>query len=153
MPPRILTVRRQARSCTHFLAAASTGAARVSASSLSLSISVKVPVLDAMKGRHFIGRVLHVLLVLSLIYTLLRLLYWSFSRLADDAQQGNFAPHPASDVDSAEPEKLSPQKIAESLNTLWLSYDLDHCRNVCEASRVACRLRDCWYVQGVKSWD
>ncbi|KAF2437584.1 hypothetical protein P171DRAFT_491926 [Karstenula rhodostoma CBS 690.94] len=102
-----------------------------------------------MKGRHLLGRVLHVLLVLSLIYTLLRLLYWSFLRLAEDAQQGNFAPHPMSD----DPEKPSPQKIAESLNTLWLSYDLDHCRNVCEASRVACRLRDCWYVEGVKGWN
>ncbi|KAF9732598.1 hypothetical protein PMIN06_009494 [Paraphaeosphaeria minitans] len=106
-----------------------------------------------MKGRHLLGRVLHVLLVLSLTYSLFRVLYWSFSRLADEAQQGNFAPHSVSDAESAGPEKSSPQEIAESLNTLWLSYDLDHCRNVCEASRVACRLRDCWYVEGVKSWD
>ncbi|KAL1597691.1 hypothetical protein SLS60_008177 [Paraconiothyrium brasiliense] len=88
-----------------------------------------------MKNRHVLGRILHVLLVLSLSYALLRVLYWSFMLLADDAQQANLAPHPESDVEKTESDKPNPQKIAESLNTFWLTYDLDHCRN------------------GVKSWD
>jgi hypothetical protein len=64
-----------------------------------------------MKSRYLLGRVLHVLLVLSLTYALLRMLYWSFSRLADDAQHANFAPHPVSDAESDEARRPSPQKI------------------------------------------
>lgn len=64
-----------------------------------------------MKGKYILGRVLHILLVVLLTYTLLRLLYWSFSQLADDARQGNFAPHPVNDAENMEPQKPSPQKI------------------------------------------
>ncbi|KAF1968890.1 hypothetical protein BU23DRAFT_255153 [Bimuria novae-zelandiae CBS 107.79] len=109
-----------------------------------------------MRSRQILGRALHALLVLTLSYLLLHVLYWGFTLLAEDARQEHAAQHPVSNVENIEDvgnDKPTPQQIAESLNTVWLSYDLDHCRNVCEASRVACRLRDCWQVPGVKTWD
>jgi hypothetical protein len=44
---------------------------------------------------------------------------------------------------------------AASLNTIWDTWDeaYDHCENICEASWVACRLRQCDNVPGVRSRD
>ncbi|PVI05449.1 hypothetical protein DM02DRAFT_610734 [Periconia macrospinosa] len=45
------------------------------------------------------------------------------------------------------------QDIAQSFNTYWNSWDPDHCRNICTASKRACQLWDCADVPGVKQWD
>ncbi|KAF2679194.1 hypothetical protein K458DRAFT_394102 [Lentithecium fluviatile CBS 122367] len=94
-----------------------------------------------------LGRVLHALLVLVLSYLLFRAVYYAFSLLANEPPPGTPRPQEVT-VDN----KPSPQEIAESLNTYWLSWDQDHCRNVCEASRKACWMRDCRLVPGVRQW-
>ena len=122
-----------------------------------------------MKLQYVVGRFLHGLLVLALGFLIVRALYYGFSLLREDAQRENAVTQNLHDLGDLADDKPSPQMIvslshnnntgglipveAESLNTFWLSYDLDHCRNVCEASKIACRLRDCGHVPGVKSWD
>jgi hypothetical protein len=101
----------QARPCTHLLAAAEQGSHASTSATLFFPNSITITALGEMRNRHLLGRVLHVVLVVSLTYALLHLLYWSFSRLADDAQHANFAPHPVSDAESVDAEKPGPQKI------------------------------------------
>ncbi|KAF2004137.1 hypothetical protein P154DRAFT_519689 [Amniculicola lignicola CBS 123094] len=56
----------------------------------------------------------------------------------------------AIDID---PDAPTPQEMAESLNTHWLTFDQWHCRNVCAASKIVCRYRMCQDVPGVRRWD
>jgi len=128
-----------------------------------------------MRAQYLAAQLLHILLVLSLCYLLFRGLYHGFTLLKDDFRQTNAAKQRSGDAYLAiaiEDDRPTPQQIvswslitaeladtklipkqAASLNTVWLSYDPDHCRNVCEASKVACQLRDCRRVPGVRSWD
>jgi hypothetical protein len=42
------------------------------------------------------------------------------------------------------------------MNTLWdytQDWDEDHCINVCEASWVACRLRNCYHLPEVRKQE
>ncbi|KAF1948758.1 hypothetical protein CC80DRAFT_556014 [Byssothecium circinans] len=91
-----------------------------------------------------LAKTLHILLVLILTLALLKAVWHALSLLIADAK-----PPPPPPVDNGP----SMQDIAESLNTFWLSYDFDHCRNVCMVSRVACKLRGCVGVPGTKAWD
>jgi len=45
---------------------------------------------------------------------------------------------------------------AASMNTLWDyldDWDEEHCKNVCEASWVACRLRNCYHLPDVRKQE
>jgi hypothetical protein len=42
---------------------------------------------------------------------------------------------------------------AASMNTFWDEWDEEHCKNICEASWLACRLRGCDNVAGVRRPD
>ncbi|KAF1943869.1 hypothetical protein EJ02DRAFT_420872 [Clathrospora elynae] len=62
--------------------------------------------------------------------------------------------------------KPSPQDIAASMNTLWDPWDededgsylvpipdLEHCKNICDASWIACRLRGCDHLTDVRKQE
>ncbi|KAH7081416.1 hypothetical protein BKA63DRAFT_561958 [Paraphoma chrysanthemicola] len=94
-------------------------------------------------------RVAHILLVLVLSALLIRTVWYAFALLWTDM-------HPEAlyqnNVETA-PRKPSPQEIAASMNTFWDMWDEDHCKNICEASWIACRLRNCDDVPGVRRPD
>ncbi|KAF1849083.1 uncharacterized protein K460DRAFT_278150 [Cucurbitaria berberidis CBS 394.84] len=81
-------------------------------------------------------RIAHCMLVLILTALLLGTVFYGFWLLWDEQ-------HPKPQVFDDSERKPSPQEIAESMNTLWDQWDEDHCKNVCEASWIACRLRHC----------
>ncbi|KAF2635211.1 hypothetical protein P280DRAFT_473951 [Massarina eburnea CBS 473.64] len=100
-----------------------------------------------MKKRAAVENTLHALLVLVLSLGLIRIVWYAIALVITDIYPP--PPRPASPDDG----KPTPQDIAESLNTIWLSFDFDHCRNVCLVSRVACKLKGCIGVPGTKNWD
>ncbi|PSN73388.1 hypothetical protein BS50DRAFT_185969 [Corynespora cassiicola Philippines] len=95
-----------------------------------------------------IFRVMHALLVLSLTLILFWSVHYALSLLWADPQlrtHHQFAENHGLNLPSTE-------EIAKSLNTMWLSNDHWHCRNVCLLSATLCRLQNCENVPGVKSW-
>ncbi|EAT89961.1 hypothetical protein HBH56_021970 [Parastagonospora nodorum] len=62
---------------------------------------------------------------------------------------------PTEDTEVAKPRAPSPQEIAASMNTHWDTWEEaeEHCKNICEASWIACRLRQCEDVPGVRRPD
>jgi len=89
----------------------------------------------------------HSLLVFALSALLAYSIYYAFALLREDQRP----PIPSSDPEV--PRKPSPQEIAASMNTLWNyldDWDEDHCKNVCEASWIACQLRNCHYLPDVR---
>ncbi|KAF2030953.1 hypothetical protein EK21DRAFT_88479 [Setomelanomma holmii] len=93
-------------------------------------------------------RVAHALLVLILSLLLVRTVWYGFSLLWAEQH-----PPPPREKAAAAPRKPLPQDIAASMNTFWDMWDEDHCRNICEASWIACRLRKCDDVPGVRRPD
>ncbi|RMZ69621.1 hypothetical protein GMOD_00006454 [Pyrenophora seminiperda CCB06] len=78
----------------------------------------------------------HSLLVFVLSALLVYSVYYAFALLSKDQRQQ------IPSLDPEEPRKPSPQEIAASMNTLWNyldDWDEEHCKNVCEASWIACR--------------
>jgi hypothetical protein len=111
-----------------------------------------------------LARLAHILLVLSLIVLLVRTVYYGFSLLWVE----QFPQQPFDDVSVRKPSpqeivsrashrshvpKLLTESQAASMNTFWNMWDEDHCKNICEASWIACRLRQCDSVPGVRRPD
>ncbi|KAI4633696.1 uncharacterized protein J4E88_008274 [Alternaria novae-zelandiae] len=103
-------------------------------------------------------RVAHILLVLVLSSLLIYSVYYAFALLAEDQQHSSPQSVQADselDTDYVS-RKPSPQEIAASMNTLWDyldDWDEEHCKNVCEASWVACRLRNCYHLPDVRKQE
>ncbi|KAF2794266.1 hypothetical protein K505DRAFT_417249 [Melanomma pulvis-pyrius CBS 109.77] len=96
-----------------------------------------------------IGRVLHALLVLILTFLLIWSVHYAFSLLLPQQR-----PPQRQSKEVEEYERVpTVQDIAKSLNTHWYSFDIENCRNVCEASYEACRGRLCDGMVGVKRWN
>ncbi|KAF2251337.1 hypothetical protein BU26DRAFT_563279 [Trematosphaeria pertusa] len=100
-----------------------------------------------------IGRLLHAALVLTLTTLLFKTVYHAFFLLSAESTTPAELTLQAGRGGNQRARGPAPEEIAESLNTFWMSFDFDHCRNVCEASRIACRLRHCEQVPGVREWD
>ncbi|CAN9418163.1 hypothetical protein CC77DRAFT_1065094 [Alternaria alternata] len=112
-----------------------------------------------------IFRVAHILLVLSLSSLLIYSVYYAFALLRQDQQQLSKLSHPQAVSDEGGAgevtdddvlRKPSPQEIAHSMNTMWDyldDWDEDHCINVCEASWIACQLRNCGHLPYVRQQE
>ncbi|KAH6865271.1 hypothetical protein BKA58DRAFT_242253 [Alternaria rosae] len=103
-------------------------------------------------------RVAHILLVFFLSSLLIYSVYYAFALLGKDQQYGSPQEVQAnSEIDINDvSRKPSPQEIAASMNTLWDyldDWDEEHCKNVCEASWVACRLRNCYHLPDVRKQE
>ncbi|CAO2653827.1 Nn.00g105600.m01.CDS01 [Neocucurbitaria sp. VM-36] len=89
---------------------------------------------------HF--RILYVPLFLTLAVLLARTFYYGLQFLRGEQHRAQPSEPPETQF-VAERGKASPQEIAASMNTLWDMWDEEHCKNICEASWIACRLRHC----------
>ncbi|CAN9463775.1 unnamed protein product [Alternaria alternata] len=91
--------------------------------------------------------------------------YYAFALLRQDQQQLSKLSHPQAVSDQGGAgevtdddvlRKPSPQEIAHSMNTMWDyldDWDEDHCINVCEASWIACQLRNCGHLPYVRQQE
>ncbi|KAH7409803.1 hypothetical protein DE146DRAFT_326880 [Phaeosphaeria sp. MPI-PUGE-AT-0046c] len=96
------------------------------------------------------NRIIRVLLYIVLI---LALSYIIYHRLIFPSSSQQYVQPSTDDTISQSSNKPSPQDIAASMNTFWDDWDEDHCKNICEASWTACRLRQCHGVPGVRTPD
>jgi hypothetical protein len=110
-------------------------------------------------------RVSHICFALITIFMIMGMVHCSSPHLPDEQL-------PTKDTEVAKPRAPSPQEIvcltyrkscmsesnsfqAASMNTHWDTWEEaeEHCKNICEASWIACRLRQCEDVPGVRRPD